>query len=255
MSRPQQTDPYSHRRKRKHTLRRFVEFRGMSRLSLKQYRKDVKQLYDGPKGAMLAVGSMVSLHEPLLGLMLRERKFDVTRFQNILDVGSGAGQILGHLIKRANPQAQLIGCDLSHQMLKRARSRLNSQRPNYITADLTQLPFDDDSFDCITCGWVIEHLHDPRPGLRELARVLQPGGSMLLLATEDTFAGAFVSRTWKCRTYNRSELNGICEEVGLPWREQLYFTKLHRYLKMGGILVEATKPAPRSHLVSHTCQS
>ncbi len=237
------TDSPSKRRKRKPALRKLVEFKGMSRLSLQQYRNDVKQLYDGPKGAVLAMASLVSLHEPLMGLMLRERKFDATRFHKILDVGSGAGQLLGHLIKTANPSADLIGCDLSHQMLRRARTRLNSKRPAYVTADLTQLPFDDNAFDCITCGWVIEHLHDPRPGLREFVRVLQPGGSILLLATEDTVAGAFTSRTWKCRTYNRRELNRICEEVGLPWREQLYFTKLHRFLKMGGILVEATKQA------------
>lgn len=227
--------------RRKRALRKIVEFKGISRLSLRQYRSRVKDLYDGPKGAMQAMTSVVSLHEPLMGLMLRERKFDATRFRKILDVGSGAGQILGHLLKRTHPEAELFGCDLSHQMLKRARTRLNSDRPNYLASDLTQLPFMDNTFDCITCGWVIEHLPDPRPGLRELSRVLQPGGSILLLATEDTIAGAFVSRTWKCRTYNRGELNAICEEVGLPWREQLYFSKLHRFLKMGGILVEATK--------------
>lgn len=229
------------RLRRKRALRQFVEFKGITRLSTAEYRDDVKELYDGPKGAMLAMASLVSLHEPLIGQILRERKFDATRFQRILDVGSGAGQILGHLVKRTNPTAELIGCDLSQQMLRRARTRLDSQRPNYVTCDMTQLPFPDNSFDCITCGWVIEYFPDPRPALRELSRVLQPGGSILLLATEDTVAGAFVSRTWKCRTYNRRELNVFCEEVGLPWREQLYFSKLHRFLKLGGILVEATK--------------
>ncbi|QDT48551.1 Demethylmenaquinone methyltransferase [Symmachiella dynata] len=251
----QQPESPSQRRKRKRALRKLVEFKGMHGLSLNQYRQDVKQLYDGPKGAMLAMASLVSLHEPLVGLMFRERKFDATRFHKILDIGAGAGQILGHLVKRTNPTAELIGCDLSHQMLRRARTRLDSDRPNYVTADLTQLPFADDSFDCITCGWVIEHLHDPRPGLREFVRVLQPGGSMLLLATEDTVAGALTSRTWKCRTYNRRELNSMCEEVGLPWQEQLYFTKLHRFFKLGGILVEATKQAHVELAPPHVCQS
>jgi SAM-dependent methyltransferase len=65
-------------------------------------------------------------------------------------------------------------------MLRRARSRLGSDRPVYVTGDLTQLPFANDSFDCITCGWVIEHLPDPRPALAEFHRVVKPGGTLVL---------------------------------------------------------------------------
>jgi ubiquinone/menaquinone biosynthesis C-methylase UbiE len=230
----------------KRALRRLMEFKGFHRLSLSQYRNHVRQMYDGPAGAVLALGSLISLHEPLVGHMLRCRKFDVSHSRNILDVGSGAGQILGHLLKATRPEARLVAYDLSPQMLRRARNRLKNDRPNYIAGDMTRLPFVDHAFDCITCGWVIEHLPDPRPGLRELGRVLRPGASVLILATEDTFSGAVVSRTWKCRTYNRHELELACSEVGLPWKEQLWFTRVHRFFKMGGILVEATKPNPSS---------
>lgn len=184
---------------------------------------------------------MISLHEPLVGHMLRQRKFDVSGRRSILDVGSGAGQILRHLIKITDSDTQLTAFDLSAQMLRRARQRLKSPRPGYVAGDLSRMPFADNSFDCITCGWVIEHLPDPRPGLAELGRVLRPGGSVLILATEDTLTGALVSRTWKCRTYNRSELEEACHESGLPWKEQLWFTRVHRFFRMGGILVEATK--------------
>jgi len=50
------------------------------------------------------------------------------------------------------------------------------------------------------------------------------------------------SRTWKCRTYNRVELQQAFEESGLPWKEQHWFTPIHQFLKLGGIIVEATKP-------------
>lgn len=228
---------------RKKVFRKLVEFKGIRRLPVSQYRSRIQRLYDGPAGAVLAFGSMISLHEPLVGHLLRSRKFDATRCRQILDVGSGAGQILGHLMREVSPDAQLVAFDLSAQMLRRARNRLHSDRPRYVAGDLMKMPFADNTFDCITCGWVIEHLPDPRPGLREMGRVLRPGGRVLILATEDTVPGAFVSRTWKCRTYNRNELREACSEVGLPWNEQLWFTRVHRFFKMGGILVELTKPA------------
>lgn len=236
-SKPSETKP-----RKKHPLSRLFEFKGMSRLSIGQYRNSIRSLYDGPAGAVLALGSMISLHEPLVGHLLRSRKFDVTRHNMILDVGSGAGQILRHLLRRTQSSAQLVGFDLSHQMLRRARKKLKSHRPAYIAGDLMRMPFADESFDCVTCGWVIEHLPDPRPGLREIGRVLKPGGRALILATEDTVLGSLVSRTWKCRTYNRKELEQACVECGVPWKEQLWFTKAHRFFKMGGILVEAVKP-------------
>lgn len=239
-------------------LKRLVEFKGVRKWALPKYRNHVKKLYDGPAGAVLALGSLLSLHEPLIGNLLRRKKFDVTRFARILDVGSGAGQILKHLLKAAAPETQLVAFDLSHQMLKRARLRIKNPRPMYVTGDMLHMPFADETFDCVTCGWVIEHLPDPVPGLEEIKRVLKPGGSALILATEDTVLGAMVSRTWKCRTYNRNDLRDACDQSGLPWKEQLWFTKVHQFFRMGGILVEATKPVVASvdeGLPSTTLQS
>lgn len=235
--------PEKKKRSPKRMFRGLVEFKGIRKQTLDRYKTNIRQLYDGPAGGVLAIGSMLSLHEPLIGHMLRKRKFDVTSQKMILDVGSGAGQILRHLLKHARPDAHLVGFDLSHKMLLRARKKLKSDRPAYVAGDLMHMPFRDGTFDCVTCGWTIEHLPDPQPGLREIHRVLKPGGSALILATEDTMLGAMVSRTWKCRTYNRKELQAECEEAGIPWEEQLWFTRVHRFFKMGGILVQASKPA------------
>lgn len=226
---------------RQRKLRKFVEYKDIPE-DLECNLDAVQKVYDGPAGAVLSMASLVSLHEPLVGNLLKSGRFDASRFSDILDVGSGAGQILGHLLKTARPNARLIAFDLSTEMLRRARARLRANRPVYVSGDVTCLPFAGDSFDCITCGWVLEHLTDPAPALRELERVLRPGGSLLLLATEDTFAGALCSRTWKCRTYNRKELEEACRTAGLAWKEQFWLTPLHRLLKAGGILVEAVKP-------------
>ena len=229
------------RRPERRGIHRLLEFKDARTSDLTRSRSVSRKVYDGPAGAVLHFASLVSLHEPLLGALLRSGTFDVTRFDRILDIGSGAGQIVGHLLRETRPGATVVATDLSHRMLRRARNRLKSDRPAYVAADVTRLPFADGSFDCVTCGWVIEHLPDPEPGLREMCRVLRPGGSLLLLATEDTVTGALNSRTWKCRTYNRSELRAACERNGLTWRRQFWLSPLHKLLRIGGIIVEAIR--------------
>lgn len=225
------------------SLRKLVEFKGIHRSHAVQYRTRIRKLYDGPQGAAIRFSSVLSLHDPLVGRMLSSGQFDVSRFGHVLDVGSGSGQILKHIIRHVRQDARIVACDLSYHMLRRARLRFECDKVAYVAADIQSLPFADGAFDCITCGWVIEHLADPTPGLREMARVLKPGGSLLLMATEDTITGAMSSRTWKCRTYNRQELQAACESVGLVWHKPLWFTRIHRALRLGGILVEAIKTA------------
>ena len=58
------------------------------------------------------------------------------------------------------------------------------------------------------------------------------------MCTEDTFTGAWCSRLWHCRTYNRGELRRACAECGLRWGRELWFSALHRRLRLGGIVVE-----------------
>jgi ubiquinone/menaquinone biosynthesis C-methylase UbiE len=222
-------------------IHQLLEHKLIRRVSFEEYREKVRDVYDGPKGAMLATCSLLSLHTPLGQRLFRERKFDLRGLRNILDVGSGAGQIARHLLKYSDPQADITCLDLSHEMLRRARTRLKSDRPRFAVADLTQLPFADGSFDCVTCGYVLEHVPDPEVGLGELARVLVPGARMLLLTTEDTLSGAWTSRLWCCRTYNRRDLARICEKVGLRWHKELWFTPVHKALHAGGICVELVR--------------
>jgi len=220
---------------------RLVESRLINRVSYEQYREKVRDVYDGPQGALLATCSFLSLHIALGDRLLRKKSFDLSDRRKILDVGSGAGQIAKHLLKYADPQAELTCFDLSAEMLRRARSRLKSDRPRFVAADITRLPFADASFDCVTCGYVLEHIPDPRLGLSELSRVMMRGAKMLLLTTEDNFSGAWTSRLWHCRTYNRRELHQACEDLGLHWNKELWFTRMHKMLRAGGICVEIVK--------------
>jgi SAM-dependent methyltransferase len=210
----------------------------MTARSFLDYRRFIQGHYDGPAGALTAVTGLLTGHEALAGRLIRPEAFDVRGCRSLLDAACGNGRYSRFLLKHADPDARLTAFDLSPKMLLRARRRLSSDRVTFAVADLTRLPYPDAVFDGAVCGWVLEHLPDPRLGLRELARVLQPGGKLLLLTTEETFTGRWCARLWHCRTYRREELRQVCGECGLRWERELFFSRVHARLGLGGIIVE-----------------
>lgn len=219
-------------------LQATLESREPRRRSFADYRRFIQHHYDGLPGALTAVTGFLNGHETLAGRLIRRDQFNIRGCKRILDAGCGNGRYSRFLLREADPDALITGFDYSQQMLQRARKRLHDPRASQVAADLTRLPYADRSFEAIVCGWVLEHLPDPRPGLGELARVLRPGGKLLLLSTENTLTGALCSRLWHCRTYNRDELRRVCQECGLRWERELWFSKLHKRLRLGGIIVE-----------------
>ncbi len=206
-----------------------------------EYREEIRDHYDGIAGALTAVTGVLTGHEALAGKLIGRHGFDVRGCKRILDAGCGNGRYSKFLLREADPDALITAFDYSQQMLRRARKRLRSGRVTHAAADLTRLPYADNTFDAAVCGWVLEHLPDPEPGLRELCRVLRPSGRLLLMVTEDTWTGAMCSRLWHCRTYNRRGLLDVCARVGLEWVRELWFTPVHKRLRLGGVLVELRK--------------
>lgn len=86
----------------------------------------------------------------------------------ILDIGAGTGVLLSTF----QPEFQGTGVELGSE----ARKFANTQNLNVIAADLSSLPFADASFDVITLIDVLEHLAKPVENLKEIDRVLKPGG-------------------------------------------------------------------------------
>lgn len=223
------------------TLAGALKSKEPQRRTFADYRKFIQGHYDGLPGKLTAITGLLTGHETLAGRLIRPGGFDIRGCKCILDAGCGNGRYSRFLLRQADADAVLTAFDYSKGMLQRARERLHTDRVSQVAADLTRLPYADGSFDAVVCGWVLEHLPDPRPGLRELARVLQPGGKLLLLATEDTFNGAMCSRMWHCRTYSRAELRQVCAEYSLQWHRELWFSRIHAWLRLGGIIVEVRK--------------
>jgi demethylmenaquinone methyltransferase/2-methoxy-6-polyprenyl-1,4-benzoquinol methylase len=100
-----------------------------------------------------------------------------------LDLCCGTGDMAFALRKRAGKSSsQIIGADFSHAMLQRARAKsVETGSPGWIEADALNLPFPDGHFDLVTSAFGFRNLADYDAGLREIARVLRPGGECGIL--------------------------------------------------------------------------
>ncbi len=99
----------------------------------------------------------------------------------VLDLCCGTGDMTFALQRRSGSGAQIIGADFSHAMLQRATVKGKNTKLKWIEADALQLPFPDAHFDLITAAFGFRNLADYDAGLREMVRVLRPGGECGIL--------------------------------------------------------------------------
>ena len=100
----------------------------------------------------------------------------------VLDLCCGTGDMTFALKQQAGSKGALIaGLDFSHAMLERAVRKSNGNSPRWIEGDALNLPFADGSLDLITSAFGFRNLADYDAGLREIVRVLRPGGEIGIL--------------------------------------------------------------------------
>jgi len=113
----------------------------------------------------------------------RWRGFLVSRVQvgpadTVLDVATGTGAVARELIRRKG--CHVVGLDQSPEMLAEARRRL-APEVRLVQGTAERLPFDDAAFDALTFTYLLRYVADPAATLRELARVVRPGGTIASL--------------------------------------------------------------------------
>ena len=113
---------------------------------------------------------------------------DVAGFTRFLDLASGTGDI-AIALARAIPDAQVTGLDASPEMIELANKRIASGAPHedvagrvkMITGDMSALKCADASIDVVTAGYGLRNVPQPEVAVREIARVLRPGGLLVTL--------------------------------------------------------------------------
>jgi SAM-dependent methyltransferase len=91
----------------------------------------------------------------------------------VMDLGCGAGDSVD-LFRALDPELDWVGVDIEDSHEVSGRTRADAE---FVTFDGQRLPFEDSSFDLVYCKQVLEHVEHPHELLREVARVLRPGGS------------------------------------------------------------------------------
>ncbi len=111
-------------------------------------------------------------------------KIDLTQIKSVLDVGCGTGALLSDF--DPYPEIRIFGFDLDFPRVSYAKHTTGFSRVS--CADAYHIPFLANTFDLVTCHYLLLWLNEPVDALWEIKRVLKPGGILLCLAEPDYLA-------------------------------------------------------------------
>jgi demethylmenaquinone methyltransferase / 2-methoxy-6-polyprenyl-1,4-benzoquinol methylase len=149
-----------------------------------EFAGQVNRMFDRVAGRYDALNSVMTA-----GLHHRWRERAAARTElgpgdSALDICCGTGDLTLELAGRVAPGGRVIGCDFSEPMLDLAREKATARGAEGVRfewADALALPYDGDRFDALSVGFGVRNLADLDRGLHEMARVLKPGGRLVIL--------------------------------------------------------------------------
>jgi demethylmenaquinone methyltransferase / 2-methoxy-6-polyprenyl-1,4-benzoquinol methylase len=142
------------------------------------------------KGVFDAVAAKYDVMNDLMSLGLHRmwKRYTVAvsgarEGQRVLDIAAGTGDLTQAFARRVGPQGLVVHTDINEAMLRQGRARLNDDglAPPSALADAQKLPFPGASFDIVSVAFGLRNMTHKEQALAEMARVLKPGGRLLVL--------------------------------------------------------------------------
>lgn len=128
---------------------------------------------------LLSLGRDLAWRRRTAGMLARSGRLRVA------DLATGTGDLLIALLRNGPPVAEMVGLDVSERMLEVCRRKLRrdglESRVTLLRADASATPFPDAAFDAVTMAFGIRNTRDVKATLREVHRILKPGGAALIL--------------------------------------------------------------------------
>jgi ubiquinone/menaquinone biosynthesis C-methylase UbiE len=113
---------------------------------------------------------------------------DRENIKSVLEISCGSGRLTRHLRNFFDRSVQLVATDISEDMIRVARINLADQDIEFAVADGQDLPFPDESFDCVICQYGLMFFPDQEKGIREAYRVSKKGGKYIFSTWDSTSA-------------------------------------------------------------------
>ena len=160
------------------------------------------------------------------------------RPDRVLDLATGGGHTA---LPFAGIARRVVAADLTEPMLRAAREHVRVQGGacvEFVAADACNLPFADGAFDVVTCRTAAHHFADVGAAVRQIQRVLRPGGALLLqdiLGHDDAEASAFILEVERrrdpshVRSYRATEWKAFLRAAGLTVMEDAVIWKLREW--------------------------
>ncbi len=152
-------------------------------MSLQQRDLFIKQIFSAVAPHVDLLSSGFSIGFDHLWRMKAVSLSGIRSGERVLDVCTGTGELAFLLARKVGPHGSVTGADFCEEMLARARKKAGRRSGNmsYVLSDAKKLPFPDNTFDAVTVSFGMRNIPDTGLALREIKRVLRPGGKFICL--------------------------------------------------------------------------